>query len=132
MGNAHSRTSRPTFFRPATVVNVSTSTTHSFSKQACEQVTLPPGMGVLDDAHCGETVKHRSRVARDPHQPNLRQVHFIHAELFEELAQKGFSEGALIRKTGVMGIVKVGGVVSLGSCISVALPPHPHRRLEPV
>ena len=42
------------------------------------------------DAHAGATVKHRSRVARDPTQPNLRQVHLVHAELFEELAGLGF------------------------------------------
>ena len=42
------------------------------------------------DAHSGVTVQHRSRVARDPSQPNLRQVHLIHRELFEELAAKGF------------------------------------------
>ena len=43
------------------------------------------------DAHCGVTVQHRSRVAQDPTQPNLRQVHLIHAELFDELAGAGFS-----------------------------------------
>ena len=48
------------------------------------------GLGVEGDAHMGEKVKHRSRVAKDPNQPNLRQVHLIHAELFEELAKKGF------------------------------------------
>jgi MOSC domain-containing protein YiiM len=42
------------------------------------------------DAHAGETVKHRSRVARDPAAPNLRQVHLIHAELHDELAGAGF------------------------------------------
>ncbi len=48
------------------------------------------GMGVAGDAHAGETVQHLSRVAIDPSQPNLRQVHLIHAELFDELAAKGF------------------------------------------
>ncbi len=47
-------------------------------------------MGVDGDGHLGETVKHRSRVRKDPTQPNLRQVHLIHAELFDELAAKGF------------------------------------------
>ena len=51
---------------------------------------LLEGLGVEGDAHMGTTVKHRSRVAQDPTQPNLRQVHLIHAELHEELAQKGF------------------------------------------
>jgi MOSC domain-containing protein YiiM len=36
-------------------------------------------------------VKHRSRVAADPTQPNLRQVHLLHAELFDELAVAGFA-----------------------------------------
>jgi MOSC domain-containing protein YiiM len=48
-------------------------------------------MGVEGDAHCGVTVKHRSRVARDPTQPNLRQVHLIHEELFSELRAAGFT-----------------------------------------
>ena len=63
---------------------------HSFSKFAEDTVTLVPGLGVQGDAHCGATVKHRSRVARDPGQPNLRQVHLLHAELFYELMEAGF------------------------------------------
>ncbi len=54
------------------------------------RITLLAGLGVEGDAHCGITVKHRSRVAKDPAQPNLRQVHLIHAALFDELAAKGF------------------------------------------
>jgi MOSC domain-containing protein YiiM len=50
-------------------------------------------LGVEQDAHAGETVKHRSRVARDPTQPNLRQVHLIHAELHDELRAAGFPVG---------------------------------------
>jgi MOSC domain-containing protein YiiM len=49
------------------------------------------GLGVEGDAHMGQTVKHRSRVAADPTQPNLRQVHLIHAELHDELRLAGFS-----------------------------------------
>jgi MOSC domain-containing protein YiiM len=45
---------------------------------------------VEGDAHLGETVQHRSRVARDPTQPNLRQVHLIHSELHDELRAAGF------------------------------------------
>ena len=74
----------------ATVVNVSASESHSFSKRPCESITLLSGLGVLNDAHCGETVKHRSRVARDPTQPNLRQIHLIHEELLDELRESGF------------------------------------------
>lgn len=46
------------------------------------------------DTHAGVTVQHRSRVAQDPRQPNLRQVHLIHAELFEELHAAGFDISA--------------------------------------
>ena len=69
---------------------VSKSPTHSMSKKNEPFVVLLEGLGVEGDAHMGTTVKHRSRVAQDPTQPNLRQVHLIHAELHEELAQKGF------------------------------------------
>jgi MOSC domain-containing protein YiiM len=55
------------------------------------QISLITGLGVMGDAHAGTTVKHRSRVMRDPSAPNLRQVHLMHAELFEELAAQGFS-----------------------------------------
>jgi MOSC domain-containing protein YiiM len=76
------------------VTAVSRSATHTFSKPVCESVELIAGLGVSGDAHAGATVKHRSRVARDPSQPNLRQVHLIHAELHEELAEAGFSVSA--------------------------------------
>lgn len=55
------------------------------SKPLQPEIELIPGEGVVGDAHRGTTVKHRSRVAADPAQPNLRQVHLIHAELFDEL-----------------------------------------------
>jgi len=72
------------------VVAVSSSSIHAFSKGTAAQIKLLAGLGVEGDAHCGVTVKHRSRVAQDPTQPNLRQVHLIHAELFEELVAQGF------------------------------------------
>ena len=72
------------------VVAVGSSADHTFSKSTGTEITLLEGLGVRGDAHCGVTVKHRSRVARDPTQPNLRQVHLMHAELFDELAAKGF------------------------------------------
>jgi MOSC domain-containing protein YiiM len=56
-------------------------------------IRLLAGLGVEGDAHLGETVKHRSRVRRDPTRPNLRQVHLIHAELHDELAAEGISVG---------------------------------------
>src|SRR5688572_29392878 len=76
---------------PAIVTAVSRSGSHGFSKGNVESIRLLAGLGVEGDAHVGETVKHRSRVARDPSQPNLRQVHLIHAELFDELAEAGFA-----------------------------------------
>ena len=74
-----------------TVIAVSCSPTHIFSKPNQERIRLLAGLGVEGDAHLGETVKHRSRVARDPSQPNLRQVHLIHAELHDELKAAGFA-----------------------------------------
>jgi len=74
----------------ATVAAVSRSAKHTMSKPNEPSVRLIPGLGVEGDAHMGATVKHRSRVARDPTQPNLRQVHLIHAELLEELRAAGF------------------------------------------
>jgi MOSC domain-containing protein YiiM len=178
----------------ATVVAVSCSTSHTFSKQNQFSIRLLAGLGVEGDAHAGTTVKHRSRVAKDPTQPNFRQVHLIHAELHDELRAQGFDVGAgemgenittcgidllglpvgarlhigatavvevtglrnpcaqidrfqkgmmaavldrdaagrLIRKAGVMSIVIIGGDVYVGDAIRVAIPPLPHRHLEPV
>ena len=176
------------------VVAVARSAEHAFSKQSVPDIMLLQGRGVAGDAHAGVTVKHRSRVAVDPHQPNLRQVHLLHVELFEELSGRGFqlrpgdlgeniltrgidllalptgttlSIGAtaqieimglrnpcaqierfspgllgavlhrgpndeLIRKAGVMGVVRVGGVVHPGDPIMVHLPSPPHIPLERV
>jgi MOSC domain-containing protein YiiM len=75
------------------IVSVAARGGHGLGKNPCAHITLIQGEGVLGDAHCGVTVKHRSRVAKDPSQPNLRQVHLIHAELLDELAARGFSVG---------------------------------------
>lgn len=64
---------------------------HRFSKPVRGSIQLVAGLGVAGDAHLGATVQHRSRVAKDPSQPNLRQVHLIHAELLDELAARGFA-----------------------------------------
>ncbi|MDB5591583.1 MOSC domain-containing protein [Enterovirga sp.] len=77
----------------AEVLSVSAARGHRFSKPRQLSVRLVAGLGILGDAHAGETVKHRSRVARDPTQPNLRQVHLIAAELFAELAGQGYPIG---------------------------------------
>ena len=75
---------------PYRVVAVHLSPEHRFSKKPVATVELVVGRGVRGDAHFGETVKHRSRVAKDPSQPNLRQIHLLHAELFDELSARGF------------------------------------------
>lgn len=167
---------------------------HHFSKTPSLSIRLLVGLGVAGDAHMGETVKHRSRVRKDPTQPNLRQVHLIHAELFDELLEKGFvvrpaelgenittsgvdllalptgtrlhlgasavveitglrnpciqidtfqkglmaatrdkdSDGNLVRKAGVMGIVISEGDVGPGDAIRTEMPATPHRPLQPV
>ena len=74
-----------------TIIALSRDAAHRFSKQPCEVLTLLEGLGVQGDAHAGRTVQHLSRMAKDPHTPNLRQVHLIHAELLAELAGKGFA-----------------------------------------
>ncbi|UQN05954.1 MOSC domain-containing protein [Deinococcus sp. QL22] len=75
---------------PTSIVSVAASPTHSFSKQPLPGVQLLAGLGVQGDAHAGHSVQHRSRVAADPTQPNLRQVHLIHGELLDELNAAGF------------------------------------------
>jgi hypothetical protein len=77
---------------------VSRAAEHTFSKVTADRIRLLAGLGVDGDAHLGRTVQHRSRVARDPTQPNLRQVHLIHAELHEDLRAQGFDVAP-----GVMG-----------------------------
>ncbi len=176
------------------VTAVCRSATHSFGKTPVESVLLVEGHGVEGDAHAGRTVKHRSRVAADPTQPNLRQVHLLHAELFDELRAAGFdvaagqlgenvtvrgvgllilpagtrltlgagavveltglrnpcaqieafhpgllaavldrdAAGQLIRKAGVMGVVRVGGTVRPGDPVRIDLPNPPHRPLDRV
>jgi hypothetical protein len=176
------------------VIAVSQSATHTLTKPNQECITLLANLGVEGDAHMGETVKHRSRVARDPSRPNLRQVHLIHAELHDELLAAGFAlapgqmgenvttrgvdllglptgtllhlgttavvcvtglrnpcaqldtiqqglmaavldrdtQGNLIRKAGVMGVVLAGGQIRPGDPVRVELPPEPHEALAPV
>jgi MOSC domain-containing protein YiiM len=176
------------------VVSVSVDSTHAFSKPHVDAIELIAGIGVRGDAHAGATVRHRSRVRKDASAPNLRQVHLVHRELFDELAGKGFvvgpgdigenvategvdlldlptgtllhlgdeavvevtglrnpcaqldafqpglmaatldrsADGDLVRKAGVMSVVRHGGVVRPGDGIRVRLPDPPHRPLAPV
>lgn len=75
----------------AEVIAVSRKSSHGIAKPNVDAIRLIVGHGVEGDAHFGETVQHRSRVAQNPDQPNLRQVHLIHGELLDELVGKGFA-----------------------------------------
>jgi GNAT superfamily N-acetyltransferase len=79
--------------RPARVAAVARGSSHGPGKELGQSIRLVAGIGVEGDVHAGETVKHRSRVRRDPAQPNLRQVHLIHSELHDELRERGFDVG---------------------------------------
>ncbi|GAA3367323.1 MOSC domain-containing protein [Streptomyces sannanensis] len=177
-----------------TVTAVSSNAEYSFTKPNRDSITLLAGLGVEGDVHAGVTVKHRSRVAKDPTVPNLRQVHFIHQELFDEVREAGFEvapgelgenittrgldllglptgtllrigaeavveltglrnpclqidnfqngllkqcvgrdeDGNIVRKAGVMSVVRTGGVIRPGDPIKVELPEGEHRPLQAV
>lgn len=181
-------------FMPPRVSSVHRSAGHTMAKQTVPDVELIAGIGVSGDAHAGVAIKHRSRVAVDPTQPNLRQVHLIHLEFLDELVAQGFAiapgllgenvttqgidllglprgtllqlgldavievtglrnpcaqldgiqpglmraclgqdaQGQLIRKAGIMSVVRAGGIVRSGDLISITLPPLPHERLTRV
>lgn len=88
------------------VLAVAADDEHRFGKPARERIALVAGLGIAGDAHSGATVQHRSRLAKTPHAPNLRQVHLIQAELFEELRRAGFvvTPGALGENVTTQGI----------------------------
>ncbi|MGW1491315.1 MOSC domain-containing protein [Streptomyces sp. NPDC002402] len=103
-----------------TVTTVSSNGEYSFTKPNRESITLIAGLGVEGDVHAGVTVKHRFRIAQDPTQPNLRQVHLIHEELFSEVAEAGFDVapgdlGENITTTGIdLLALPTGTVLRLG------------------
>ena len=72
------------------VVAVSRSPSHGFSKAPQPKINLLAGLGVEGDAHAGTTVQHLYRIGLDPTAPNLAQVHFLHVELVDEMAGKGY------------------------------------------
>ena len=100
---------------------------HTFSKTSRRELVLLAGLGVEGDAHCGATVQHRSRVAVDPMQPNLRQVHLVAGELLDELGRAGFdvAPGAIGENVTTRGIdllaLPTGSVLSIGGTALVAL-----------
>ncbi|MFN2467947.1 MAG: MOSC domain-containing protein [Gaiellaceae bacterium] len=107
------------------VTAVSRSEAHALVKPNRESIRLLTGLGVEGDAHLGETVKHRSRVARDPTRPNLRQVHLIHAELHDELRAAGLAvragemgENVTTRGVDLLGL-PAGTVLHLGDTATV-------------
>jgi len=108
---------------PATVIAVSRSPEYVFSKPVQDSIHLVEGLGVEGDIHSGTTVKHRSRIKRDPTVANLRQVHLIHAELFDELKEQGFElhagdigENILTRGIDLLGLPK-GARLHIGSAV---------------
>lgn len=103
------------------IVSVNRSPGYTLIKPSEPSITLLEGLGVEGDAHMGTTVKHRSRVAKDPTQPNLRQVHLIHAELHDEFATKGMplspgqmGENVTTRGLDILGLPK-GTILQLGA-----------------
>lgn len=103
------------------VTAVSADPAHRFSKPVTERIRLIAGLGVEGDAHLGVTVKHRSRVRRDPSQRNLRQVHLIHAELHDALRDQGFpllpgqmGENVTTRGIDLLGL-PLGALLHLGA-----------------
>ena len=107
------------------VIAVARDAAHRFSKPVVDSITLTVGIGVDGDGHAGDRVQHLSRVAKDPSKANLRQVHLIQAELFDELAGKGFvlTPGAIGENVTTRGIdllgLATGTVLRLGTSAAV-------------
>jgi MOSC domain-containing protein YiiM len=109
------------------VLAVCSSASHAFSKEARDAIVLVAGLGVEGDAHAGATVQHRSRVAIDASQPNLRQVHLLHAELHDELRASGFdvAPGSMGENVTTRGVdllaLPVGASLRLGASAVIEL-----------
>lgn len=107
------------------MIGVHLSPTYTFSKHPVGVINLLEGLGVEGDAHCGVTVKHRSRVRADASQPNLRQVHLLQSELFRQLHSAGFSvtAGDLGENITTRGIdllaLPVGARLTIGDAVIV-------------
>ncbi len=111
----------------ASVIAVHRAPEYQFSKDTAASITLIAGLGVEGDAHSGATVQHRSRVAKDPNQPNLRQVHLVMSELLDEVRATGaeIDEGQLGENITTSGVdligLPVGSVLRIGEDALVAL-----------
>lgn len=111
----------------ASVVAVHRAADYQFSKDTEASITLVAGLGVAGDAHLGATVQHRSRVAKDPNQPNLRQVHLVMSELLDEVRATGteIANGQLGENITTNGIdligLPVGSMLRIGDTALVAL-----------
>jgi hypothetical protein len=109
------------------VVGLHLSSRHDFSKQSVGEVELVAGVGVSGDVHAGPLVRHRSRVAADPWQPNLRQVHLISSEILAALAAAGHgvAPGELGENVTTEGVdlhqLPTGSMLRLGPTALVAL-----------
>jgi hypothetical protein len=114
---------RPT---PA-VIAVARDDRHRFSKPLRDEIVLVAGHGIEGDAHAGETVRRRSRFRGTWTEPNLRQVHLIQRELFDELAVEGHevAPGELGENVTTTGIdllaLPVGARLRLGDSAEVEL-----------
>lgn len=73
------------------VVAVACDSKHNIIKPVQAHITLIAGWGVEGDAHAGETIQHRYDKRRNPTAPNLRQIHLMHAELFDHMADQGMT-----------------------------------------
>lgn len=109
----------------AQVIAVAADGDHRFGKPCRDEIRLVDGLGVEGDAHLGVTVQHLSRKKKDPDLANLRQVHLIHGELFDELAGRGFvvtpgelGENVTVRGIDLLGLPE-GAVLALGDAALV-------------
>jgi len=120
------------------VVAVAFDETHSFSKPTRSSIRLLEGRGVEGDAHLGATVQHLSRRRRRPAEPNLRQVHLLASELFEDLREAGHlvSPGALGENITTAGVdlleLPAGTVLRIGGTAEVEVTGlrNPCRQIE--
>jgi MOSC domain-containing protein YiiM len=90
-------------------------------------IHLVEGHGIEGDTHAGQHVGHRYLARRNPRAPNLRQVHLIPAELFDDLARHGhhISPGDLGENITTSGLqlerLPLGALLRLGSSAAVEL-----------